>query len=53
MPQTNKVKITIEMTNEQKKDFMKAIEMIMREGTKDEGRACQLLSADYFSGHQI
>lgn len=47
---TNKVEVKIIMTNEQKKDFMRAIEAIKKEGAKDDGRACQLLAVEYFSG---
>lgn len=47
---TNKVEIKIVLTNEQKKDFLRAIEAIKKEGAKDDGRACQLLAIEYFSG---
>lgn len=49
MQKTNKIKIEIEMTHAQKKDFMKAINHIVRQGC-DMGRACQLLAADYLAG---
>jgi hypothetical protein len=48
---TNKIKVEIEMTHEQKKDFMWAINDILRQGAKDQGRAAQLLAQDYKSGH--
>ena len=48
---SNKVKITIEMTAEQRKDFLRALNDIKRLGAKDDGRAVQLLAIDYFSGH--
>lgn len=47
---TNKIEIKIEMTQEQAKDFNKALEHIISNGAKDKGRACQLLAIEYFSG---
>ena len=47
---TNKIKVEIEMTAAQKKDFLRAIFHIVGQGASDEGRACQLLAANYFSG---
>ena len=46
---TNKVKVEIEMTSAQKKDFLKAIADIRGQGAQDDGRAAQLLAATYFS----
>lgn len=51
-PKTNKIKVTIEMTYIQRKDFFKALDDIINEGAKDQGRACQLLAANYQSGKE-
>ena len=50
---TNKTTITIELTHEQKKDFLWALDAIVKEGAKDYGRACQLLAAEYKSGLKV
>ena len=47
MKKTNKVKIEIWATTTQRKDFMKAINDIKRQGAQDEGRAAQLLAISY------
>ena len=49
---TNKVEVKFIMTAAQKKDLMKALDEIVRCGASDYGRALQLLSAEYFSGHE-
>jgi hypothetical protein len=48
---TNKVKVEFWATHEQKNDFLWAINDILMQGAKDEGRAAQLLAQDYKSGH--
>jgi hypothetical protein len=49
---SNKVEIKIILTCEQKKDFLKALNHIIRQGAKDEGRALQLMAIDYLSGQE-
>ena len=48
---SNKVWVKILMTCEQRKDFMWAINDILRLGALNQGRAAQLLAIDYKSGH--
>jgi hypothetical protein len=43
--------IVIKASPAQRKDFLEAMAHIMKQGNINEGRACQLLSADYFSGN--
>ena len=50
---TNKTTITIELTHEQKKDFEWALRYLIAQGAKDEGRACQLMSAEIKSGAEM
>lgn len=42
---SNKVKVTIEMTTEQRKDFLKVLDEYCLTGNTDRGRMCQLWSA--------
>jgi hypothetical protein len=46
---TNKIKVQIEMTAHQRKDFLKALADIKRQGAQDDGRAAQLLAINYLA----
>ena len=48
--QSNKIKKTFEMTNQQEKKLMKVINAVMKMGAKDEGRALELMADDVISG---